>query len=207
MAFLFYHFFVYQSLSLTQLNKKIFVILIIIIAIVVIVLFGVKKYNDEKEELANFDYKLNLESIIYKMLDGSVEAEDCGNLIKSVWYNTIWEESDVETDKYTKRNGVFNEDFNDSLDLLFNDNEFKEKIYSIEQNQEEVESLFKKLKNPSENWEEAYLDLKEYYDDYLTFTNLCINPSGNLQTYSTNFNETDSDVSNDYDKMKAYLDY
>lgn len=35
------------------------------------------------------------------MLDGAAKAENAGNLIKSVWYNAIYEERDTETDKYT----------------------------------------------------------------------------------------------------------
>lgn len=65
------------------------------------------------------------------MLLGASEAEDAGNLIKSVWYNTIYEETDSKTDKYThsESNGFrFNKDFNDSLSALFSDSDFTEKI-------------------------------------------------------------------------------
>lgn len=39
--------------------------------------------------------------VSYTMLDGAAKAENAGNLIKSVWYNAIYEERDTETDKYT----------------------------------------------------------------------------------------------------------
>ena len=70
------------------------------------------------KELAK-QYEKNLNTIVYKMLNGAADAESCGNKIKKVWSNTIWEDDDPETDKYTKTNGVFNEDFNTSLTALF----------------------------------------------------------------------------------------
>ena len=47
-------------------------------------------------------YGENLERVTYLMLDGAADAETCGNLIKNVWYNAIYEVSDSKTDKYTR---------------------------------------------------------------------------------------------------------
>lgn len=44
------------------------------------------------------------------MIDGAAKAENAGNLIKSVWYNAIFEERNSETDKYTVKNGKFVDD-------------------------------------------------------------------------------------------------
>lgn len=38
----------------------------------------------------------------YTMLDGAAKAENAGNIIKSVWYNVIYQESDSKTDKSSK---------------------------------------------------------------------------------------------------------
>lgn len=185
--------------------------IIIIGAIIVLLVFGfvaIKNNSDKKkaEELSS-QYKSNLSTITFKMLSGAAEAETCGNKIKKVWSNTIWEDDDPETDKYTKTNGIFNDDFNDSLTALFTDSDFKKITDSVEENQDEVNKLMREMKNPPEEWSDAYLDLKDYYDDYLTLTNLCTNPSGSLQTYSTNFNNADTDALNGYNKVKSYLDY
>lgn len=94
------------------------------------------------------------------MLNGAADAESCGNKIKKVWSNTIWEDDDPETDKYTKTNGVFNEDFNTSLTALFTDPDFMKTIDDIEKNQSEVNKIMKDMKNPPEEWEDAYNDLK-----------------------------------------------
>ena len=52
----------------------------------------------------------------------------------------------------------------------------------------------------------AYDDLKEYYDDYLEFTNLVLDPSGNLNSYSSKFSDLDSKVSKDYSRIEYYFD-
>ena len=62
------------------------------------------------------------------MIMGAIKAEDSGNLIHDVWYNTIYKESDSKTDKYTKTNHSFNEDFNTSLTALMSDDDFKKDI-------------------------------------------------------------------------------
>ena len=191
-------------------SKKIIICIIILLAIAGAV-FGVISYNKkqekERKEQLSENYKSNLSTISLKMLSGSADAEKCGNKIKKVWYNSIWKESDSETDKYTKTNGRFNEDFNDSLSALFDDPDFTAITDRVEENQEEVAKLMKEMKNPPEEWEEAYRDLKDYYDEYLTFTNLCTNPSGSLQTYSTNFNNADDSAINAYKKVQTHLDY
>ena len=190
-------------------KKKIIVgiiLTLVIIGVVVAIIF-ISKYNaEQKEKELSEQYKENLSTITYMMLNGAAEAESCGNLIKSVWSNTIWEEDDPETDKYTKKNGVFNDDFNDSFTTLFSDSEFIEKTDSVEQNQDDVNKIMKDMKNPPEEWKEAYSDLKDFYEDYLTLINLCINPSGSLQTYSTNFSNADADTVTGYNKMESYLD-
>ena len=63
----------------------------------------------------------------------------------------------------------------------------------------------KKLQNPPEEYEEAYQAIKEFYDAYLDLTTLAISPSGNLQTYSNNFNDADTETLNCYTAMKMYI--
>ena len=83
--------------------------------------------------------------------------------------------------------------------------EFKKKY--MDSKAGKIGQLMKEMKNPLEEWTDAYNDLKDYYDDYLTLTNLCTNPSGSLQTYSTNFSNADTDALNGYNKIRSYLDY
>ncbi len=179
----------------------------IIISVVVIVLIavcvcGFVIFQKAKEA----EYYSNMEYVSYTMLDGVAKAENAGNLIKSVWYNAIYEERDTETDQYTMNSGEFVDDFNDALSNLFADENFIKSISEIETNQSEVTGLMKKLKNPPKKYEEAYAVLTTYYDNYIKMTKLVISPAGSLKTFSEDFNTYDTDTVNSYDKIKLYLD-
>lgn len=196
--------------KMTKNTKKYIIIAVIaIVAAIATFLIGnsIHQQNLAKEAAQlREDYATNLETASYTMLLGAIEAEEAGNLIKSVWYNAIYEEHDSETDKYTRPNGYFVDDFNDALSSLFSDLDFRSKISSIESNQELVSSLMKDLKNPPEEFGDAYEAIKELYDAYTALTNLATNPTGSLTTFSQNFNEADTEVANCYDAMELYID-
>ncbi len=125
-------------------HKGIIIISAVVIALIAVCVFGFSISQKAKET----EYYSNMEYVSYTMLDGAAEAENAGNLIKSVWYNVIYEERDTKTDKYTMENGKFVDDFNDALSNLFADENFINRISEIELNQSEATDLMKKLKNP-----------------------------------------------------------
>lgn len=190
-------------------KKYIIIAVLAVVALIAAAFIGssIRQKNLEKEAARRSEqYASNLETASFTMLLGAIEAEDAGNLIKSVWYNAIYEERDSKTDKYTRPNGYFVSDFNTALSNLFSDSDFQDQISTIEDNQKLVSSLMKELKNPPEEFEEAYEAIKELYDAYTALTNLATNPSGSLQTFSQNFNSADTEVANCYDAMKLYID-
>ena len=192
-----------------QTKKNVFIAVAAVLALVAALLIGngIKQKNAEKEAAQlSAQYEDDLEVAAYTMLLGAIEAEDAGNLIKKVWYNSIYEERDSETDKFTRPNGYFLDDFNDALSNLFMDSGFRSTVASIESNQKTVAELMRKLKNPPAEHEEAYGALKELYDAYTALTNLATNPTGSLTTFSENFNRADSEVANCYDAMELYMD-
>ena len=196
-----------------KVTKRVKVIVGILVALLLVggaTIFGVNQYQKKKaaEEYAQRveEYADNLELATYSMLSGASDSETCGNLIKQVWYNAIYEEKDDETDKYTRPNGYFVSDFNDALGNLFIDTSFQSKISSIEENQKTVASMMKELKNPPEEYKDAYESISELYDAYISLTNLATDPSGSLQTFSTNFNDADTETLNCYNAMKLYLE-
>lgn len=151
-------------------------------------------------------YRADLETVTYKMLDGAANAETAGNLIKSVWYNAIYEKRDASTDKYTLKNGKFVDDFNDALDNLFSDEEFQKNISAIRTNQDETATLMKRLRNPPKKYAEEYSVLSAYYDNYLSLTKMVISPTGSLQSFSDEFHDADVATVDSYEKMKLLLD-
>ena len=200
------------AVNLPKMNKnakKYVIIACVAVLAIIIAIFAGNKAKEQKlaEEAAqrSANYASTLETASFTMLLGAIEAEEAGNLIKSVWYNAIYEEYDSETNKYTRPNGYY-VDFNDALSNLFSDYDFSSKVSSIESNQALVAGLMKDLKNAPEEYEDTYEAIKELYDAYTALTNLATNPTGSLQTFSQNFNEADTAVANCYDAMKLYID-
>lgn len=184
------------------------VILLIVVAVCIHSMIEKKQEEKaaaaEKEAMieASNEYSANLSLASISMLSGASTAEEAGTLIHDVWYNTIFDKYDESTSKYTSGNS----DFNDSLAELFEDQEFKDKIDSIKENQDTVKEFMQELTNPPSEYEEAYEAINEYYDAYLELTNLVTNPTGNLQSYTDAFNEADSNVAKCYQAMDIYLE-
>ena len=174
--------------------------------IIAVAIIGINAHNNNKAKEAAEAYENNLALASMAMITGGAEAEEAGNLIKAVWHNSIYEERDTKTDKYTRPNGYFEKDFNTALSNLFSDSDFISTISSIESNQDFVAGYMKDLKNPPEGYEEAYSAVKDCYDTYLSFTNLVTSPSGSLQTFSSNFNDLDSDFVTKYNALQLYLE-
>lgn len=202
------------GVKITKKSKKIIVIATIAVIVAAIVTaVGVQTHKKNVAEKAKAEaqkqseeYGTNLNMAAYSMLSGASDAETCGNLIKQVWYNAIYEERDSATDKYTRPNGYYVSDFNEALENLFSDSSFSSQITDINDNKDTVNSLMKKLKNPPEEYKDAYESLSKLYDAYISLTNLATDPTGSLQTYSQNFNDADNETLNCYNALKMYLE-
>lgn len=192
-------------------RKTIAIVTVAIVAILIIALGTVgmvqvhKKKEAAKIEEINKKYVANLENATFFMLTGAADAESCGNLIVKVWQNAIYEDEDDETDKYTMENGQFVSDFNDALHNLFVDSSFVSKVNDVKDNQDEVISLMKELKEPPEEHKDAYDSVKELYDAYIALTNLATDPTGSLQTYSPALRDADSEFMKYYEATKLYF--
>ena len=84
-----------------------------------------------------------------------------------------------------------------------------EQLFSKVHNKDIKEDDFdveQELKNPPAEHKEAYDTLKEFYDCYLEFTSLATNPNGNLQSYTNDYNDLDSEVMSKYKKMEMYFE-
>lgn len=198
------------GVKVTKKVKTIIGILIVLLVVGVAAAFGITQYQKKKaaDEYAQMieGYSDNLKLAAITMLTGASDAESSANLMKEVWYNAIYEERDDKTDKYTRPDGYFVSDFNDAMSNLYADASFSSQISSIKENQDSVNKLMKKLKNPPEEYKDAYDAISDLYDAYISLTNCATNPSGSLQTYSDTFNDADTNTLNAYKAMELYLE-
>lgn len=191
------------SVKIGEKSKKLIIAGVAAVFVIAILTVAISSLSQKK---AAENYGDKLSAITYLMLGGAADAEECAGLIHDVWYNSIYEEEDLETDKYTRPDGYFLDDFNDALFNLFFDEEFMSDIESIESNQDAVQEAMREMMDPPEEYEEAYEALSELYDAYLTLTNLAVDPTGSLQSFTEDFNEADADAANCLQAMTLYID-
>lgn len=201
------------NIKMKKENKKKAIISVIVICCVIVCIFGVVKiYKNEKakQEAIKYEEEVdiyidNIDKLKIEMISTGAEAEDLLNRTAEVWYNAIFEKSDVETDKYTKVNGVFVSDFNDALKNLYSDSKTKDKISLIESGQSDVSNIIKELQNPPRGYEEAYDTIKELSAAFRAVTDLAINPKGNLQTFNQSRQEKIDKFMELYNTLEAQV--
>jgi len=167
------------------------VIISLLIAIIVIISSGYAYISYTNSQYIKISKEISL-----NMLMSASEAESVCNLVIDVWQNSIYKKYSSNTDKYTRTNSEFNDDFNTSLNKLFNSSEFESKIENINNTQENVNKLFLKLKHPYKRNEKVFDTLNELYSAYSSLVTLATSPSGSLTTYTNNKN----------DKIEKYLE-
>lgn len=134
-------------------------------------------------------YVDNLEMVSGQMINDCAEAETICNLVIKVWSNAIYETSDPETDKYTKVDNQFVDDFNIAVANIYADPDIGVKLSTLESNQAEIQLIIKDMFNPPAELEQCYNTLSEFYVAYKAYVNLALNPTGSLTTFSEEFNE------------------
>lgn len=196
-----------QPVPVVNTKKKIITIIAILLILGVAGISGYLEYlrviqNEAKlkheEELSK--YKNNLSSAVEEMSLGIVWAESASSLIHDVWYNSIHQKRSYKTDKYTTEYGIFYDDFNTALQKLMSSSEFNYKISSVKISQLTTEMWMKSLKNPPEEFKNAYSVLLDLYGAYTELNNLAISPTGTLISYTTSCNNA-SAVFLKYQKM------
>ncbi|MDO4961227.1 MAG: zinc ribbon domain-containing protein [Eubacteriales bacterium] len=192
------------KISVNKDIRKTLIIIIIAILAAAAAFLAIRSSNEKK---ASKEYADKINTAAVAMHEGSMIAESSASLIHDVWFNSIYEKDSSRTDKYTKdARGEFYDDFDTAIFMLMFDDSFNEDIEQIKTSQESVQNLMKELKNPPEEHADAYDALKEFYDSYLELTDLALNPTGNLTSYTSSLNDADTRVYNCYKAMQLYLE-
>ena len=187
-------------------------IIIIIVCCIVFIggIAGFFIYQSIMKQNKADDYAVMLSTTTDTMIVGAAEAESLSSLTYRVWYNTIYEQYNDETDPYTlswpDKPGIsyFNS-VNTALSRLFTDQTTIDQINSIKKNQELVMSFMSELSNPSEDFEKCYDEIYNLYSMYQTYTDLAISPSGNFSEFSNSINAKSSDFIAQYKKVKTLI--
>jgi|GEM_PF-2481364 len=181
---------------------------VIVGMLIFFLIIGLIIFNAVGEKNVYNEYHSNFYSASKMMLLGGADSEEVTRMTYNVWRNTIYKERDKETDPYAleKTSSVmatFNSDFNTSIRSYFNDTETIKKVTGIKSNQIVVKMIIEKLQNPPEDYTRAYDTIINLYKVYNTLTDMAINPSGNLQGFSSARNETITEFKNLWEQLQT----
>lgn len=180
-------------------------IIIAACALVLVAVVGVFVGVQQKQSSDRAAYIASLNELRTQTIRGGSIAEKMCNLTKQVWYNTIYEERDSTTDKYTRSGGVFHDDFNTSLSLLYAEDNTATVISGLQASREVVDGIMADLQNPPAEFAACYEAADSLYDAYCGLLDLAISPSGSLKSYSENFAEYDDALLRYYNKLEALI--
>jgi hypothetical protein len=143
---------------------------------------------------ADKEYQANMENAVFLMMVGGVTTETAVNTVQNVWYDTIFNDR-------VYINGKVYTDFNDTIVAQREAFELDGTYKKIKDNRASVDNALYKLKSPSARNKEQYDAIIAIYTDYEAFTEMALNPTGSLTSYSSAIIEKDNDFSS---KVKSY---
>ena len=182
--------------------------IVVLIVLFILCLFGVigsKMYNNKKATEEYNVYIDYLEVAKELMLEGGADAEYICDLTATVWYNSIYEEHNTMTDKFTCPDGDFLDDFNDALSNLFMDKDFVVTTNSIGSNIEHVKIAMKELQDVPEGLDNCYESITDLYTAYSKYTGLALNPIGSYNDFISSRNNSITEFMSAYDKLDLQI--
>lgn len=173
-----------------KLNKKKFVIICIISLVLLIggcvSVITIKNNNTKQQEKLVQEYDSLIVETGAKIYVNGVLAQYYSGGIADAWYDCI-------KSKYCS-------DFNTRIKNYMNQNE--KVLTTLKDNKTEVEKNMQKLKSvPTNDYQDAYEKIVEFYGYYSKLVDCATNPSGNYTTYISNYNNYSSDFKSAYNQL------
>ena len=173
-----------------KLNKKKFVIICIISLVLLIggcvSIITIKNKNTKQQEKLVQEYDNLIVETGAKIYVNGVLAQYYSGGIADAWYDCI-------KDRYCK-------DFNNSIKNYMSQNE--KGLTTLKDNKAELEKNMQKLKSvPTNDYQDAYEKIVEFYGYYSKLVDCATNPSGNYTTYISNYNNYSSDFKSAYNQL------
>jgi hypothetical protein len=137
---------------------------------------GYYLYQQKKEKEAE-KYGEDLNFLVMNMLSTGADAEEMINTYIDVWHDAIFNDSaEVGGERYY--------DFDSAVAAQKSEFEQDGKIEELQKSLDKTEKELKKLKNPPEEYKEAYELAVDMYKVHREFVGYAISPTGSLQSYS-----------------------
>lgn len=195
---------VINNIPLISFSKKKIGVVILVVLIIGSVVFGVRQYEQQAKD-NKYQTNLSLSATLIKF--GGEDAITMISTTREVWHNAIYKENDPLTDKYCcPISQYWFIDFNEALAKLYSSSEYITNIAKIQKERELLSTLMNELKEPPEKHKEAYETLKELYTEYMVISNLAIEPTGSLNSYTENCNAKQQNFITLCNKIQIYTE-
>ena len=177
-----------------KFNKK---YLIIILCIIGIIIIGISSYNYNKkqeQQQARIEYIQLVKEYQDEILLAGANLEDISDTVQKYWYENIFEDKHGSSIDSAILMAIL--DKNEEIELA--------KTYN-----EEIQSLYSKLKSipeGSEDLSDVLNIISDTYNSYTNFYDFAIEPSGNYKEYSDKNSEKTDDFLDKYRVLENYIE-
>ncbi len=169
--------------------------LVLVALVIILVLVGMGNAAAAKHQA----YVDNLNKVYSEMLSGASESEKMGGEVHDIWYSAIWKDDETWDSSIEK---YHSDDFNAALKKYFNDTETLKKEVSIASHTSAIDEAMKEMQDPPDDLKNACDAMNDAYKEYKTLSELATNPTGNLTTFTSQFNQADTNVASELSAFK-----
>lgn len=152
-------------------------------------------------------YDLNYREAVNILANGAKVSEQTGNMVYKVWRNSIMNESNPITDRFTRNySGKYYDNPYFALSILYDDKDFNERLQYILDCKRKSYGLMSRLSKPPKEYKEKYDALLEYYEACNEFMDLAIEPQGAFLGYGNAISDCDEKVSEKLKEINKQFD-
>lgn len=169
--------------------------LAIVALVIILALVGMGNAAAAKHQA----YVDNLNKVYSEMLSGASESEKMGGEVHDIWYSAIWKDHETWDSSIEK---YHSDDFNAALKKYFNDTETLKKEVSIASHTSAIDEAMQEMQDPPDDLKNACDAMNDAYKEYKTLSELATNPTGNLTTFTSQFNQADTNVASELSAFK-----
>lgn len=162
----------------------------------------IAKQEAEKAEIETYNSFINDLNLLFSTsYSGASEAESLCVLVLNVWSDAIFETPSAETEKYVSGAA----DFNEAIHRVYDDPEIQEKITSIKNSKDKVNTYIQNLQSCPAELSKAYDVALELNTTFNALTDLALSPEGNYTSFGTaKKDKTDAYIAS-YKTMEAVI--
>lgn len=175
------------------------------IVLILIAAAGAWYWNYYNTAKAEKQYKTNMALVLLSATTTAAKAEGM-NMINT--YQQVWHD-DIFNGGYTTSNGTYHSDRLSNFSQAIKD---QHDIYDeLGDNKKlaagmiSVNTTMDELKNPPSQYKDLYKEIVDLYSSLSRFVDMVNNPTGSLQSYSSDANNLDNDVSKKINSIKVQL--